>query len=264
MQTITRLSRIAYGLGIIALGIHQLAYGRIDNNFFPNVPSPDIVYHVFAYTWGVLFTLSGIALLLDKRAKEVSLISGGVFLSLFLLVYCPYLAFSPDGQTLIGWAAAMETSAFVGASFIVAASYPAYTGRSRLIRWLDKLAPYGGLFFSIMLIGYGLDHFVYTKFVSGMVPSWIPSHYFWTYFAGVALIGAGIAITLKVKLQLVASLLGIMIFLWLLMIHIPTAYRDPYVQGGLELKRVYIAFGFTGICLLLALSAKNHANVTEA
>jgi hypothetical protein len=46
----------------------------------------------------------------------------------------------------------------------------------------------------------------------------VPS--FWTYFAGVALIGSGIAIILKFRIELIGDLLGIMILLWFI-IHIP-------------------------------------------
>jgi len=37
------------------------------------------------------------------------------------------------------------------------------------------------------------------KEAADYVPSWIPNHLFWIYFAGIALIGSGIAIILKIK-----------------------------------------------------------------
>lgn len=257
MGTIIQLSRIAYSLCIIAMGIQQLAYGQIGGDFLPGVDSPGLVYHLFAYAWGVLFTLSGVAMLINWKARQVALISGAVFLVLLVLVYCPYyLFFSPDGHSLLGWSAAIEESAFVGSSFIMASSYPADTDHSGLIRWLGRLALYGRIFFGIMLVCYGMDHFVVTKFVSEMIPGWIPSHYFWTYFAGVALIGTGVAFILNIKLRLVASLFGIMIFLWFILLHIPTAMQYPTRNGGLELSRVFVSFGFAGIAFLVAASAR--------
>jgi uncharacterized membrane protein len=252
-----QLSRKAYSIGIIALGIQQLVRGDISANFLPDLFSHGTGYHLLVYTWGILFTLSGVAMLAGWRARSVALISGGVFLTLLVLVYCPYfLFFSSDGHSLIGWSAAIEESAFVGASFIMAGSYSADSDHSEIIRLLGKLARYGRIFFSIMLIGYGVDHFVYTKFVSEMVPSWIPGQYFWTYFTGTALIGAGIAIILKIKLRLVANLLGVMFFLWLILLHIHRAMIDPVGNDGLELARVFVIFGFIGIAFLMASSGK--------
>jgi hypothetical protein len=234
-----------------------MAMGNISANFLPDVFSHGTGYHFLTYLWGALFTLSGIAMLINWNARTVALISGGVFLLLLVLVYCPYFLFvSPDGHSLIGWSAAVEESAFVGSSFIMAGSYSPESDHSTVIRWLGKLAPYGRIFFSIMLIAYGTDHFVYTKFIAAMVPSWIPGQYFWAYFTGTALIGAGIAIILKIRLQLVAILLGVMFALWFLVLHIERAIVDPVGEGGLELARVFVIFGFIGIAILLALSGK--------
>ena len=246
MGTIIQLSRKAYGLCITAFGIQQLCQGQIAGDFVP----PGITPHPIAYVWCVLFILSGVAFFFDKWGYEAALLSGGVFLLCFLLVYLPYLIFfDPQNHAYIEWAGSIETLAFVGASFVFANSY---APRPHFLPWLGKLAPYGRVFFSVMLILYGSYHFVYPVGVSRMVPDWMSGHLFWTYFAGVALIGAGVAIILKFQLRLVASLLGIMIFLWFVLIHIPTAIRDPYSNDGLELARVFVSFGFTGICFLMA------------
>jgi len=257
MERIIWLSQKAFAVCIIAFGIQQLFYGNISPNFVPLDYSTSSIYQLLAYPWGIAFTLSGVAYLFDKKTYEVALISGGIFLALFVFIYTPYfLFFSDKGRVLMQWAPAMQTLSFTGASFIMAASCR-NTGQSgKVISLLEKLMPYGGVFFSIMLVVYGLDHFVYIAGVSTMVPSWIPYHYFWTYFTGTALIGAGIAITFNIKLKLVATLLGIMIFLWLLMLHIPRAIQDPYVMGGLELTRVFVTIGFTGISFLIAYSKK--------
>jgi len=265
MSAIIQLSRIAYSLCIIAMGIQQLAYGEISGNFLPGVEAPGQGYHLFAYAWGILFTLSGIAMLINWKARQVALISGGVFLLLLVGVYCPYyLWFSPDGHSLLGWSAAIEESAFVGSSFIMAQSYSADGDHPGLIRGLGRLARYGRIFFGIMLVCYGMDHFLVTQFVSEMIPGWIPAHIFWTYFAGVALIGTGVSFILNIQVRLVASLFGVMIFLWFLLLHIPTAIDYPTRNGGLELSRVFVSFGFTGIAFLLAFSDRKAHRVAAA
>src|SRR5579863_1242115 len=160
LSTSIQLSRKAYSIGIIAFGIQQLVRRDISANFLPDLFSHGTGYDLLAYAWGIFFTLSGIAMLIDWKARTVALVSGGVFLTLLVLVYIPYfLFFSSDGHSLIGWSAAIEESAFIGASFIMAGSYSADSDLSGITRRLGKLAPYGRVFFSIMLIGYGADHF---------------------------------------------------------------------------------------------------------
>jgi hypothetical protein len=43
-----------------------------------------------------------------------------------------------------------------------------------------------------------------------------------------------------------------MIFLWLILLHIPRAMADPFVDRGLELTRVFVTIGFTGVAFLMA------------
>ncbi|MDQ6903058.1 MAG: hypothetical protein M3139_08615, partial [Bacteroidota bacterium] len=81
---------------------------------------------------------------------------------------------------------------------------------------------------------------------------WIPGHVFWTYFAGVALAGAGVCIALKFKLKLIGLLLGIMLFIWFVILHIPRAIADPYVDKGNEVTSVFEAFAFSGIAFVIA------------
>lgn len=123
---------------------------------------------------------------------------------------------------------------------------------SRLINLLEKLISVGRIFFSITMIVFGIDHFLYAEGVATLVPDWIPAHLFWTYFAAVALIGSGIAIILKIKLRLIGILLGIMIFSWFLILHIPRAVTMPELQNGNEVTSVFQALAFSGIAFVLA------------
>jgi uncharacterized membrane protein YphA (DoxX/SURF4 family) len=239
------------------MGIQQLVQGVISQDFLPDV----IGSHLVCYAWGALFTLTGVAMLFDLKAREVALVSAGVFLVCVVAVYIPYFLFVNKPRNLLEWSAAVQESSFVGSSLIMAGSYPTVGNPSRVIRWLEKLIPYGGLFFSVMLVAYGTDHFLFMKDIATMVPDWMPGHYFWTYFAGVALISAGIAITLRIRLKWVATLVAAMFFLWLLMIHLPHAIASPGANGGLELKRVIVLFGFTGTMLLLAFSRPDAPSV---
>jgi len=88
--------------------------------------------------------------------------------------------------------------------------------------------------------------------VKSLVPSWIPGDLFWTYFAAVALIGAGVAIIFRIKVKLVATLLGIMVFIWFLILHIPRAAVAQASDMGNELSSVFESLGVSGIAFVIA------------
>ncbi len=92
---------------------------------------------------------------------------------------------------------------------------------------LDKLMPFGRLFFAIPLAVFAAEHFTIGKFMAPMVPSWIPFHVFWIYLVGIALVGAALSIIFKKYSKLAATLLGIMILLFVVLLHIPRVLANP-------------------------------------
>jgi uncharacterized membrane protein len=92
---------------------------------------------------------------------------------------------------------------------------------------LDKLMPFGRLFFAIPLAVFAGEHFTVARFMAPMIPSWIPAHLFWVYFVGVALVAAALSIVVEKYAQLSATLLGAMIFLFVVLLHIPRVIANP-------------------------------------
>jgi hypothetical protein len=62
---------------------------------------------------------------------------------------------------------------------------------------LDWLIKAGRFIFAIALVVFGLDHFLFLRFVASLVPPWIPWHLFWAFFFGCAFIAAGVSIATK-------------------------------------------------------------------
>jgi uncharacterized membrane protein YphA (DoxX/SURF4 family) len=180
---------------------------------------------------------------------------------MFCFYYIPYELFvDPYYKNLGVWANGEKELALAGGAFVIAGSFPdsnAHVQKKPLFtKLLEKLIPVGGIFISIIMISYGIDHFLYTEGIATMVPAWIPNHIFWTYFAGVALIGSGIAIILKIKLKVIATLLGTMILLWFIFLHIPRAIAHPFLDKGNEVTSAFSALAFSGIAFVIAGSHK--------
>jgi uncharacterized membrane protein len=100
----------------------------------------------------------------------------------------------------------------------------------------------------------GVQHFMYPGFVATLVPSWIPGSLFWTYFAGVALIAAGVGVNLPFTARLAGLLTAAMIFTWVLVLHIPRALATP--QEANETTAVFEALAFSAGAFLIALTAR--------
>jgi uncharacterized membrane protein len=93
---------------------------------------------------------------------------------------------------------------------------------------LDKILALDGVFVAASLAAFSAEHFGLAKFIQEGVPSWIPWHLFWAYFVGCALLAAALSIATKVQIRLSATLLGIMIFFFVLTIHLPKVLANPH------------------------------------
>jgi uncharacterized membrane protein YphA (DoxX/SURF4 family) len=255
METLLKAARISYGILIAGLGIQQIMYGAFRPVILPPWPTSTGLA-TCAYIAGALLIVAGGAIILDKQTRTVSLFLGGILLLLFALCQIPYeLIADPNYKNLGVWTSAFKELALSGSAFIIAGSFPGsshHQKKSFIISLLEKMIPLGGVFFSVMMVVFGIDHFLYTAWIGTLVPNWIPGHIFWAYFAGVALIGSGLAIITKVQLKLSAILLGIMLFLWFILLHIPRAIVDPVSLQGNEVSSVLESFGFSGIAILIA------------
>lgn len=96
-------------------------------------------------------------------------------------------------------------------------------------RGWDKLITLGPVFIAASLVAFAPEHFKGPAFVKSMVPKWMPLHMFWVYLVGCALIAAATSLALRKFERLSSTLLGLMFFLFVCMIYLPSAIRHPTV-----------------------------------
>jgi len=92
---------------------------------------------------------------------------------------------------------------------------------------VDKIMPLGRLFFAIPLAVFGSEHFTITANVATLVPRWIPAHTFWVYLVGVAFICAALSIAVLVQARLAASLVGMTLLIFVLVMDMPGVIAQP-------------------------------------
>ena len=92
---------------------------------------------------------------------------------------------------------------------------------------MDKIMPFGRLFFAIPLAVFGSEHFTVAASVASLVPSWIPWHTFWVYLVGVGFICAALSIAVNVKARLAAALVGMTMLVFVFAMDLPAAVASP-------------------------------------
>ncbi len=91
-----------------------------------------------------------------------------------------------------------------------------------------KLITLAPVFIAVSLAVFAPEHFRGPQFVQSMVPPWMPGpHRFWAYFVGCALLAAATSLTFRKFLRLSSTMLGLMFFLFVCMIYLPSALRHP-------------------------------------
>ena len=267
MKQLTTIGRALYATGLVAVGIHQLLLKDFRAEILSPFPAWPHHYIVFPVLAGIALICAGIMISgLFKTSpvikKNTCLYLGFCFLVLIITSQLPYiLIFSPDKMSRLDvWFSAGEELAYCGGAFVMAGSFTANNlseGKKSFFQiWLEKLIPLGRIFFAMLILLFGCSHFVFTDFVATMVPKWAGAPLFWTYFAGIALIGSAIAIMFKIWIRVAALLLAIMLFLFFIFFHVPDAIANPYASYGNEIVRAIIALLFCGIALVISSTTK--------
>src|SRR4029453_1990861 len=133
----------------------------------------------------------------------------------------PALAFAPFGIPAITfWI-------YVSASLVFIIGLIKIFGELPEVHGIDKIMPFGRLFFAIPLAVFGSEHFTATANVASLVPRWIPAHTFWVYLVGLAFLCAALSIPVLVQARLAAALVGMTMLIFVLVMDIPGVVAQP-------------------------------------
>jgi uncharacterized membrane protein len=97
-----------------------------------------------------------------------------------------------------------------------------------LERGIDKIMPFGRLFFAISMAVFGSEHFTATADIATLVPRWIPAHTFWVYLVGLAFLCAALSIAVLVQARLAAALLGMTFLIFVVVMDMPAVVAHPH------------------------------------
>src|SRR5437660_1698042 len=232
-----RFGRLLFSLAIIGIGVETLICLYVSSHslgahyevvpvipWLPAIPS-------LAYPVGAILLLCGAGLLF-QRTLVVSSMTLGV-----LMLLCGLAFDVPRRPNLMSaeWRTNVLEPIAIGSLTCLA------PGLSGIPRWLHTTSRY---LLAFALIVFGIAHFQVLSFIAGMVPGWIPGHWFWTVFFGVAFIAAGVSFATGYLQQCAALGLGLMFALWLVTVHLPPLLGAPYDPD--KWSDVFIVTAFWG------------------
>jgi hypothetical protein len=213
-----------------------------------------------------------LAIALDRKRRPAAIVVAGLFF-LVLLLYLPGVWANPGAGFM--WTNPCKTLALLGAAILLAMMPERWNPASgrvdemsvgekssslsvvALAKSEGRVPPLCAALFGVFLVVCGVQHFAYVDFVVTLVPAWLPGLRFWAYFTGVALIAGGIGVNFRPTARLAATLSGLMIFLWVLLLHLPRAVAG-WPEAG-EIAAIFEALALSGTALLLAETRSSRA-----
>ena len=182
--------------------------------WLPAIPS-------LAYLVGAILVLCGAGLLFQRTLVVSSITLGAVMLLCGLAFDLPRRPnlMSAEWRTNV-----LEPIAIGSLAWLA-------PGLGGIPRWLHRASRY---LLAFALIIFGIAHFQVLTFIASMVPGWIPWHWFWTVFFGVAFISAGVSFATGFLQRWAALGMGLMFALWTVTIHLPPVLNSFRIRGATQ------------------------------
>jgi uncharacterized membrane protein YphA (DoxX/SURF4 family) len=229
-----------YGLGVMALGILCLAWGKFD----PGQPVPmDFPERTaLAYAAGAFMVVAGAAVEWRKTAAWGAAALAGYYALIVVILM--------NGRLVVANYAEFGTFSGVAEQLAIAAGgLIVFAANARIdATFAKRLMHLGQLVFGLCAVLFGGAHFFYMSLTVPLVPRWLPpTQEFWAYATGVAHIAAGIAILAGAQARLAAILLTAMYASFALLVHGPMLLADPssylnWTENALNLALTGVAW----------------------
>jgi len=223
MDKLIRAGRYFFAIAFAAFGIQHFIYAKYAAGLGPPwIPGSPLR----ACFMGAALIVASIRIATNAKTRVTAMLLGFLLFLYFLLLYAPRLAANVHNPG--PWTSGAEILALGGAAWVLA-GIPARLGR---------------YLFALSLTVFGVQHLLYAQFVATLVPSWIPGHLFWAYAVGIAFIATTLSIITNIKARLAATLLGIMFFTWVFILHLPRVVSAPH--NGNEWTSAFVALAMCG------------------
>ena len=216
---IASVGHAVFAAMMTALGILGLVKGDFTAIWLP-VPKGVPVREVLAYVCAVISLASGIGLLWQRAPRSWRACCSPT--SCFGCCYseCPSLFLHPR-RKIPGQVVVKRRVIVAGARVLYAWFAADWDGQRFDFATGDKGLRMARTLYGLVLIPFGIAHFVYINETAALVPRWLPSHLACAYLTGCAYIAAALSIVTGVFARLAAALSALRIGMFTLLVWIP-------------------------------------------
>lgn len=242
---------LPFGIGAILLGAAGIWFHDFAMQWQP-VPADFPLRMQFAIVTGLLLILGGGETLSGRWAHGGAALLAAIYALWVLILHVPLIVAKP--ADLGTWNGVAEIV------MMIAGAIALYTGvRDARSRVAAAVCVATGL----CALVFGATHVKYVQFTATMVPAWIPpSQIFWAYVTGIGHVAAGLALLSGFHARLGATLLAVMMAVFVLLVHIPRVYASP--GELLEWIMLGVALSLSGAAWLVREYATSPATLTRA
>jgi hypothetical protein len=235
------LGRILLALALLGFGIENVLFGHYVVARAAPWPADPSMRFIVASVTAAVFLASGAAMLMGRFVREAGIASAALILGWMLILRLPGAVAGPAWSG--DWTNVLKAATLASGAIGVAVADGRPIGA--ILRTLRTIGPCVTSAFFLLA---GIQHFMFAGFVATLVPPFIPGALFWTYFAAIALLAAGIGFCVPPIRPVAATLAGAMVFSWVFLVHVPLVFN----VGRAEWMGVFEALGISGVCLILA------------
>jgi uncharacterized membrane protein len=217
----SQVGRVFVAMSLIVFGVQHFIYGGFVATLVPAFMPGRLFW---AYFVGVAFVAAAIGILTRMLARPAATMLGVMFFLFVLLLHIPRIIGNASNGN--EWTSGFVALAMCGGAWILASAAP--------LEEREKPDPFlrlGRYFFALAFVAFGIQHFVYGRAAAGLGPPWIPGRPLLAYLFGILFLSAGIAIFIRKKTLLAATLLGAITFLYFLLLYAPRIIGKVHDPG---------------------------------
>jgi len=251
ISLLKHLGNVLLGFSIAAFGIEQLLYGHLLLAFFPVKITPSKQLYV-CITIGILYIFAALPVWFSSRNSILKLLPLTLFLAPLLFFHLPILLHNPSNGSK--WTVCFELVSLAFGTAISVYLPDDFSGITKLTKVnLQKVCI---IFFGLSLFVFSVLHFVYSAYISTLIPIWIPFHLFWAYFFGCAFLATSLSIISNKYSRISTFALSLMFLLWVFVLHLPRVIVNPIEA---EITSLFVALGMSGVSMLFSFYSRRSA-----
>lgn len=228
MHNFTRSGLLLFAIPWIVFGIQHYMYAGFVATL---VPAYMPFREFWVYFTGTAMIAAGISFIIDRKVKLAAMLLG-IMLSIFVLqLHTAIMA--ADLHNALNWTRTLQDISLAGAAFALA-------DNRRFARYL----------YALPMVFLGWQHFMQVGFVTGTIPAWLPLRIFWDYLMGCLIIVTAACILLNKKPLLAARILGVTLWLFALLQHVPLLVTES--RNGMEWTSSMLDLAIAAGALIIA------------